>query len=161
MIEVKKLTKKFGSHTAVDGISFTVNDGEILGFLGPNGAGKTTTMNMMTGFISSTEGEVKINGFDILSDPINAKRQLGYLPDVPPLYGDLTVEENLKFVCDLMRPSDAALFRAARCGDIRSTVSGRMYICWLCRKYILKMCIRDYLKIFQRATDRELDLLRL
>ena len=98
MIEVKKLTKKFGSHTAVDGISFTVNDGEILGFLGPNGAGKTTTMNMMTGFISSTEGEVKINGFDILSD---AKRQLGYLPDVPPLYGDLTVEENLKFVCDL------------------------------------------------------------
>ncbi len=101
MIEVKKLTKKFGSHTAVDGISFTVNDGEILGFLGPNGAGKTTTMNMMTGFISSTEGEVKINGFDILSDPINAKRQLGYLPDVPPLYGDLTVEENLKFVCDL------------------------------------------------------------
>ena len=62
MIEVKKLTKKFGSHTAVDGISFTVNDGEILGFLGPNGAGKTTTMNMMTGFISSTEGEVKING---------------------------------------------------------------------------------------------------
>ena len=89
MIEVKKLTKKFGSHTAVDGISFTVNDGEILGFLGPNGAGKTTTMNMMTGFISSTEGEVKINGFDILSDPINAKRQLGYLPDVPPLYGDL------------------------------------------------------------------------
>ena len=101
MIEVKNLTKKFGSHTAVDGISFTVNDGEILGFLGPNGAGKTTTMNMMTGFISSTEGEVKINGFDILSDPINAKKQLGYLPDVPPLYGDLTVEENLKFVCDL------------------------------------------------------------
>ena len=101
MIEVKNLTKKFGSHTAVEGISFTVNDGEILGFLGPNGAGKTTTMNMMTGFISSTEGEVKINGFDILSDPINAKRQLGYLPDVPPLYGDLTVEENLKFVCDL------------------------------------------------------------
>lgn len=73
VIEVKNLTKKFGSHTAVDGISFTVNDGEILGFLGPNGAGKTTTMNMMTGFISSTEGEVKINGFDILSDPINAK----------------------------------------------------------------------------------------
>ena len=101
MIEVKNLTKKFGSHTAVDGISFTVDDGEILGFLGPNGAGKTTTMNMMTGFISSTEGEVKINGFDILSDPINAKKQLGYLPDVPPLYGDLTVEENLKFVCDL------------------------------------------------------------
>lgn len=101
MIEVRNLTKKFGNHTAVDGISFTVNDGEILGFLGPNGAGKTTTMNMMTGFISSTEGEIKINGFDILDDPINAKKQLGYLPDVPPLYGDLTVEENLNFVCDL------------------------------------------------------------
>lgn len=101
MIEVKNLTKKFGPHTAVDNISFVVNDGEILGFLGPNGAGKTTTMNMMTGFISSTEGTVRINGYDILDEPVKAKKQLGYLPDVPPLYGDMTVEEYLDFVCDL------------------------------------------------------------
>lgn len=103
MIEVKNLTKKFGPHTAVDNISFVVNDGEIVGFLGPNGAGKTTTMNMMTGFISSTEGTVRINGFDILEDPIKAKKQLGYLPDVPPVYGDMTVKEYLEFVCDLKK----------------------------------------------------------
>ena len=103
MIEVKNLTKKFGPHTAVDNISFVVNDGEIVGFLGPNGAGKTTTMNMMTGFISSTAGTVRINGFDILDDPVKAKKELGYLPDVPPVYGDMTVEEYLKFVCDLKK----------------------------------------------------------
>ena len=103
MIEVKNLTKKFGPHTAVDNISFVVNDGEVVGFLGPNGAGKTTTMNMMTGFISSTEGTVRINGFDILDDPVKAKKELGYLPDVPPVYGDMTVEEYLKFICDLKK----------------------------------------------------------
>lgn len=103
MIEVKNLTKKFGPHTAVDNISFVVNDGEIVGFLGPNGAGKTTTMNMMTGYISSTEGSVRINGFDILEDPVQAKKQLGYLPDVPPVYGDMTVKEYLEFVCDLKK----------------------------------------------------------
>ena len=101
MIEVKDLTKIYGAHTAVDHINFTVNDGEIVGFLGPNGAGKTTTMNMMTGFISSTEGSVKINGFDILDEPEKAKKQLGYLPDVPPLYGDMRVTEYLDFVCDI------------------------------------------------------------
>lgn len=103
LIEVKNLTKKFGSHTAVDNISFVVNDGEIVGFLGPNGAGKTTTMNMMTGFISSTEGTVRINGFDILEEPVKAKKELGYLPDIPPVYGDMTVEEYLYFVCDLKK----------------------------------------------------------
>ncbi len=101
MIEVSGLTKIYGSHAAVDHINFTVNDGEIVGFLGPNGAGKTTTMNMMTGFISSTEGSVKINGFDILDEPEQAKKQLGYLPDVPPLYGDMRVTEYLDFVCDI------------------------------------------------------------
>ena len=100
MIQLDKVSKKLGIFELKD-ISFSLPVGYICGIAGRNGAGKTTTMNMMTGFISSTEGEVKINGFDILSDPINAKRQLGYLPDVPPLYGDLTVEENLKFVCDL------------------------------------------------------------
>ncbi len=107
MIEVKNLTKKFGPHTAVDNISFVVNDGEILGFLGPNGAGKTTTMNIMTGFISATSGTVRINGYDILDEPVKAKGQLGYLPDVPPLYADMTVEEYLDFVCDLKKVKKA------------------------------------------------------
>lgn len=101
MIEVKSLTKRFGQHTAVDNISFTVNDGEIVGFLGPNGAGKTTTMNMMTGYISSTAGDVIINGYDILEQPEKAKKQIGYLPDTPPLYVDMTVLEYLNFVCDI------------------------------------------------------------
>ena len=101
MIEVKNLTKKFGSHTAVNNISFTVNDGEIIGFLGPNGAGKTTTMNIMSGFLSSTSGSVKINGYDILDKPEKAKRSLGYLPDTPPIYPDMTVKEYLNFVCNL------------------------------------------------------------
>lgn len=101
MIEVTNLTKKFGPHTAVNNISFTVNDGEVVGFLGPNGAGKTTTMNIMTGFMSSTYGSVKINGYDILEDPEKAKKKLGYLPDVPPVYADMTVKEYLSFVCEL------------------------------------------------------------
>lgn len=101
MIEVKDLTKVYGSYVAVDHINFTVNEGEIVGFLGPNGAGKTTTMNMMTGFISSTEGSVSINGHDILDEPMEAKKQLGYLPDVPPIYGDMRVTEYLDFVCDI------------------------------------------------------------
>ncbi len=101
MIEVKNLTKCYGKNTAVDDISFVVNDGEIVGFLGPNGAGKTTTMNIMTGYISSTDGSVVINGFDILKEPEKAKRQIGYLPDNPPLYGDMRVSEYLDFVCDI------------------------------------------------------------
>ncbi len=101
MIEVKNLTKRYGKNTAVDNISFVVGDGEIVGFLGPNGAGKTTTMNIMTGYISSTEGSVIINGFDILKEPEKAKKQIGYLPDMPPLYGDMRVSEYLEFVCDI------------------------------------------------------------
>ena len=86
MIEVKDLTKVYGNKHAVDGISFTVNEGEILGFLGPNGAGKSTTMNILTGYISSTSGTAKVAGFDILEDPIEAKKHIGYLPEHPPLY---------------------------------------------------------------------------
>ncbi|MCD8158853.1 MAG: ABC transporter ATP-binding protein [Clostridiales bacterium] len=103
MIEVKNLTKRFGKITAVDDVSFTVNDGEIVGFLGPNGAGKSTTMNMMTGFISSTEGTVVIDGYDILEEPEKAKKRIGYLPEMPPVYGDMTVTEYLEFVCDLKK----------------------------------------------------------
>lgn len=103
MIEVKNLTKFYGDKKAVDNISFKVNKGEILGFLGPNGAGKSTTMNMLTGYISSTSGQVLINGTDILEDPIKAKKNIGYLPEIPPLYVDMTVSEYLDFMFDLKK----------------------------------------------------------
>lgn len=103
MIEVQNLTKNYGSHCAVDHINFHVNEGEILGFLGPNGAGKSTTMNMLTGYLSSTDGAVKIGGFDILEDPNAAKANIGYLPEQPPLYLDMTVREYLDFMFDLKK----------------------------------------------------------
>ncbi len=101
LIEVKNLTKHYGDKKAVNNISFKANDGEILGFLGPNGAGKSTTMNILTGYLSSTSGEALINGIDILEDPIGAKKQIGYLPELPPLYLDMTVREYLYFIYDL------------------------------------------------------------
>ena len=97
MIEVKNLVKKYGDHTAVDHLSFTVEKGQIYGFLGPNGAGKSTTMNIMTGYLGATDGEVLINGHDILKEPEAAKKSIGYLPELPPLYMDMTVMEYLKF----------------------------------------------------------------
>ncbi|MDR1913354.1 MAG: ABC transporter ATP-binding protein [Clostridiales bacterium] len=103
MIEVKNLTKRYGQHYAVDHIDFTAFDGEILGFLGPNGAGKTTTMNIITGYISSTEGDVIINGTDIVAEPEKAKMNIGYLPDTPPLYGEMRVDEYLRFVADIKK----------------------------------------------------------
>lgn len=101
MITVKNLTKKYGSITALDNISFSVKRGEVVGFLGPNGAGKTTTMNIITGYLSSTSGNVSIDGFDILDDPTEAKKRMGYLPEVPPLYPDMTVDEYLDFIYEL------------------------------------------------------------
>lgn len=103
MIEIDNLVKNYGSKKAVKGISFTVNDDEILGFLGPNGAGKTTTMNIITGYLSSTSGSVKVNGHDILDEPELAKKDIGYLPEQPPLYLDMTVLEYLNFICDLKK----------------------------------------------------------
>lgn len=103
MIEVKNLSKSYGSKLAVNDISFSVGEGEILGFLGPNGAGKSTTMNMLTGYLSSSGGEAVINGADILEDPAAAKRSIGYLPEQPPLYLDMTVMEYLNFVYDLKK----------------------------------------------------------
>ncbi|MBE6538246.1 MAG: ABC transporter ATP-binding protein [Ruminococcaceae bacterium] len=100
MIEVKGLVKKYGEHTAVNGISFTVEQGKIYGFLGPNGAGKSTTMNIITGCLSATEGSVTVNGHDILKNPREAKKCIGYLPEIPPLYGDMTPEEYLTFVAE-------------------------------------------------------------
>ena len=101
MIEVKNLVKDYGKYHAVKDISFSVPDGQIVGLLGPNGAGKSTTMNIMTGYISATSGEVKVGGYDILEQPIQAKKLIGYLPEIPPLYEDMTVAEYLNFICDL------------------------------------------------------------
>lgn len=103
MIEVINLTKRYGDKKAVDNISFKAEDGEVLGFLGPNGAGKSTTMNILTGYISCTDGKALIDGVDILEDPIKAKKQIGYLPELPPLYMDMTVKEYLYFVYDLKK----------------------------------------------------------
>ena len=101
MIEINNLVKKYGDHTAVDHLSLVVEPGKIYGFLGPNGAGKSTTMNMITGYLGATSGEIKINGHDILKEPEEAKKCIGYLPELPPLYMDMTVKEYLDFVADL------------------------------------------------------------
>ncbi len=103
MIEVNSLTKIYGQKRAVDDLTFTVNDGEILGFLGPNGAGKTTTMNILTGYLSATSGEAKINGIEVLEDPLGVKKQIGYLPEQPPLYMDMTVKDYLNFMYELKK----------------------------------------------------------
>lgn len=103
MIEVRNLSKSYGNKLAVDNISFTANESEILGFLGPNGAGKSTTMNILTGYLSSSGGEALINGIDVLEDPVGAKKNIGYLPEQPPLYLDMTVNEYLNFVYDLKK----------------------------------------------------------
>lgn len=103
MIEVKNLVKRYGSHLAVNHLNFTVEKGEIYGFLGPNGAGKSTTMNIMTGYLGATEGEVLINGHNILEEPELAKKSIGYLPEIPPLYTDMTVKEYLTFAAELKK----------------------------------------------------------
>ena len=103
MIEVKNLVKDYGGHLAVDHLNFTIEDGKIYGFLGPNGAGKSTTMNIITGYIGATEGDVFINGHNILEDPEEAKKCIGYLPELPPLYVDMTVKEQLEFASDLKK----------------------------------------------------------
>lgn len=103
MVEVKNLTKRYGKTTAVDDISFTVENGEVLGFLGPNGAGKSTTMNIITGYISSSSGTVTVDGDEILRDPKAVKKKIGYLPEIPPLYVDMTVRKYLEFMFDLKK----------------------------------------------------------
>lgn len=103
MIEVRNLVKKYGSHLAVDHLNFVVEKGQIYGFLGPNGAGKSTTMNIMTGYLGATEGEVLVNGHNMLKEPEEAKKLIGYLPEIPPLYTDMTVEEYLRFAAELKK----------------------------------------------------------
>jgi len=101
MIEIKNLTKRYGNIIALEDVNFTVKKGEVLGFLGPNGAGKSTTMNIITGYIPSTEGTVTIDGYEIMENPREVKRKIGYLPELPPLYMDMTVREYLNFICNL------------------------------------------------------------
>ena len=112
MISVRRLTKRFGSHVAVNDLSFEVSAGEVLGFLGPNGAGKTTTMRMVTGFLPPSQGSVAIDGADLLREPIEAKRRIGYLPENPPLYPELTVRQYLSFVAEI---KDVPRGRRAAC----------------------------------------------
>ncbi|MCR5468605.1 MAG: ABC transporter ATP-binding protein [Lachnospiraceae bacterium] len=107
MIEIKHLTKTYGDHNAVDDLTLNVEPGRIYGFLGPNGAGKTTTMNMITGYIGSTSGEIKINGHDIFEEAEEAKKCVGYLPEFPPLYVDMTVKEYLSFAAELKKVNKA------------------------------------------------------
>jgi ABC-2 type transport system ATP-binding protein len=120
LIEVKNLVKKYGNHLAVDHLNFTIEEGHIYGFLGPNGAGKSTTMNIMTGYLGATEGEVLINGHDILKEPEEAKKQIGYLPELPPLYTDMTVREYMEFAAELKKIPKAK--RAESIDDVEKLV---------------------------------------
>ena len=101
MIEISHLVKKYGDHYAVKDLNVRIEEGQIYGFLGPNGAGKSTTMNMITGYLAPTAGTVKVDGFDIVKEPEKAKEHIGYLPEIPPLYSEMTVEEYLKFAAEL------------------------------------------------------------
>lgn len=103
MIKIQNVTKRFGQHVAVDNVDFAVKEGEVVGFLGPNGAGKSTTMNIITGYISATEGTVTVDGYDILDNPEEVKKRIGYLPEFPPLYLDMTVREYLDFVFEIKK----------------------------------------------------------
>lgn len=120
LIEVKHLTKSYDGHPALDDLSFTIEKGRVYGFLGPNGAGKSTTMNIMTGYIGADSGEVLINEFDILKEPEKAKRSVGYLPEIPPLYPDMTVREYLSFVSELKEIPGKE--RAAQVDEVLSLV---------------------------------------
>ena len=129
MIEVRHLTKRYGKHLAVDDLNFTVEKGQIYGFLGPNGAGKSTTMNIMTGYLGATKGEVLIDGHDILKEPEEAKRCIGYLPEQPPVYPEMTVEEYLRFAAELKKipgaEREAQLERVMRLTGLEG-VKGRL-----------------------------------
>jgi ABC-2 type transport system ATP-binding protein len=103
MIEVQNLTKRYRDRSAIEGLTFSVNEGEILGFLGPNGAGKSTTMKILTGFLPPSEGTAKVAGFDVFEQPLEVKRRIGYLPETPPLYPEMTVRGYLKFVAELKK----------------------------------------------------------
>lgn len=119
MVEVKNLTKTYGNIKAIDNISFTANSGEVLGFLGPNGAGKSTTMNIITGYLSSTSGQVIVDGSEILESPKETKAKIGYLPEIPPLYPDMTVKSYLEFMYDIKK---VKLPKAAHIKEVMAVV---------------------------------------
>ncbi|MBO4429331.1 MAG: ABC transporter ATP-binding protein, partial [Clostridia bacterium] len=119
MIKIEHLTKKYGERYAINDVSFTVEKGEIVGFLGPNGAGKTTTMSILTGYLSSTSGRAEVDGMDILEHPMAVKKKIGYLPEVPPLYLDMTVKEYLEFIYDLKK---CTLGKKEHIGEIAKVV---------------------------------------
>jgi ABC-2 type transport system ATP-binding protein len=133
VIEVDNLTKRYGRTTAVDGISFMVKKGEILGFLGPNGAGKTTTMRILTCYLPPTEGTARVAGHDVFEEPLEVKKRVGYIPETPPLYPDMDVQDFLGFCAkikgvaksDRRRRVDAAIEKC-RVGDVRKTLIGRL-----------------------------------
>jgi ABC-2 type transport system ATP-binding protein len=133
MIEVESLTKRYGPRTAVDNVSFKVHKGEILGFLGPNGAGKTTTMRILTGYLSATSGSARVAGYDVFEHPLEVKKRIGYLPETPPLYQDMRVEDFLDFVAKIKaipaperaKRIDEAIDKA-RITDVRSRFIGRL-----------------------------------
>ncbi len=133
MIEVENLTKRYGRHTAVDGISFRVEKGEILGFLGPNGAGKTTTMRILTCYLPPTEGTARVAGHDVFAEPLEVKRRVGYIPETPPLYPDMSVQDFLTFCAKIKgvsareRPGkvDEAIGKC-RVGDVRQKLIGKL-----------------------------------
>ncbi|MBQ4064654.1 MAG: ATP-binding cassette domain-containing protein [Clostridia bacterium] len=132
MIKIENLTKRYGSKYALNGISFEVSKGEIVGFLGPNGAGKSTTMNILTGYLSFTEGRVEVDGLDILDYPAEAKRSIGYLPEQPPLYPEMTVTEYLYFVYDLKgctlnkKKHIAEILEVVKLTDVKNRVIGNL-----------------------------------
>jgi len=133
MIEVEGLTKRYGDFTAIENISFRVNKGEIVAFLGPNGAGKTTTMRVITGFLPATEGTVNVSGFDVFEKPMEVKKRIGYLPEHPPVYTEMTVGEYLQFVAKIKGVPRAERSNAMdrvlnRCGlkDMQETLIGKM-----------------------------------
>src|SRR5262245_55000804 len=133
MIEVESLTKRYGRATAVDGVSFRVEKGEILGFLGPNGAGKTTTMRVLTCYLPPTEGTARVAGYDVFQQPLEVKRRVGYIPETPPLYPDMDVQGFLQFCAKIKGvPADKRQARLddamekTRIGDVRHKLIGRL-----------------------------------
>ena len=133
MIEVENLTKRYGPYTAVDGITFRVQRGEILGFLGPNGAGKSTTMRILTCFMPATSGTARVAGYDVFEDPLEVKRRVGYLPETPPLYPDLSVLDQLQFAAKIKGMASATragkideVVEKTRIGDVRRRLIGRL-----------------------------------
>jgi len=133
MIEVDNLTKRYGRATAVDGVSFRVEKGEILGFLGPNGAGKTTTMRILTCYLPPTEGTARVGGYDVFEQPMEVRRRVGYLPETPPLYPDMEVHDYLDFCAKIkgVAPGErkarvGAAIEKCRVGDVRTTLIGKL-----------------------------------